>query len=188
MTTTKRFGLLGLLGGLALILTTAAGADHGRPPKRSLVEFSVFDGKDFFGQVVRDGDRFVALRALVGEEKLGYLHNFEKSDEELWVDDRSLGYDLRGKNKDVLVRERSAEDTRWEFVSSKNKEEPFRGRFRAKNGELKGWWIGLGAVEPGKKGSELPRDQYPRARLILVKDTKDAAGLSWSLDPPDDGR
>jgi hypothetical protein len=187
MTTTKRFGLLGLLGGLALTLTTAAGAGHGRPPKRSLVELSIFDGKGFFGKVVRDGDRFVALRIRMGDDKLGYLDNFEKSDEELWVDDRSLGYDLRGKNKNVLVRERSAEDTRWEFVMSKKKEEPFRGRFRAKNGELKGWWIGLG-VEPGKKGSELPRDQYPRARLILVKDKKDAAGFSWSLGPPDDGR
>jgi hypothetical protein len=188
MTFIRILGLLGLPGGLALILTTAVGANHGRPSERNLAELSVFQGKGFFGQVVRDGDRFVAIRALVGEEKLGYLHNLEKTDEELWVDDRSLGYDLRGKNKNVLVREKSGEDTRWEFVRSNKKEEPFRGRFRAKNGELKGWWIGLGAVEPAKKGSELPRDQYQRARLILVKEKKNAVGFSWSLDPPDAGR
>jgi hypothetical protein len=129
MTSIRILGLLGLLIGLALVLTTAAGADHGRPPKRSLVELSIFDGKDFFGKVVRDGDRFVALRIRNGKDKLGYLDNFEKSGEELWVDDRSPGYDLRGKNKNVLVRERSGKDTRWEFVMSKKRKNLSGGAF-----------------------------------------------------------
>ena len=186
MTTTKKFGLLGLLGGLALILTTATGVGQGRPDKYSLNELSVFDGKECFGQVVRDGDRFVALRALVGEKKLGYLHNFKESGD-LEVDNQSLGYDLGGQNKNVLVREKSGKDTEWELVYSKEKE-PFRCRIRAKNGKLKGWWIGLGELEPAKKGSKLPRDQFPRKPLVLVKDKKDAAGFLWPLDPPDDGR
>jgi hypothetical protein len=171
------------------VLTTAAGPGHGRPPRRNLDELSVIAGKEFFGQVVRDGDRFVALdlRKREGLDPLGYLHNFKEIGDELWVDDRALGYDLRGKSKNVLVRDRSGEDNLWEFVPRKNKEEPFKGRFRVKNGALKGWWIGLGRLEPAKKGSELPRDQYPRAPLILVKDEKDAAGFIWSDDRDDEG-
>ena len=47
-----------------------------------------------------------------------------------------------------------------------------------KNGELKGWWIGLGPLEEVKG---------PHERLILVKDKKDAAEFDWE-DPKDEGR
>jgi hypothetical protein len=185
MTSIKILGQLGLLVGLALVLTTGSGADHGPPPKRILGELTIFDGKDAFGYVVCDDDRFVALHFRKGEGI--YLHNFQKSGDRLEVDGKDLGYDLDPKNKNVLVREKYGKDTQWEFVRGEEKT-PFRGYFRAKNGELKGWWIGLGPIEPAKKGSKLPRDQYPRAPLILVKDKKEAAGFSYSLDPPDDGR
>ena len=129
MTTTKRFTLLGLLGGLALLLTVAAEAGHGRPRnKYSLNELNICGGKDFSGWVVCDGDCAMALPIRKSDNKLGYLHNFKHLEDELWVDNRYLGYDLRGKNKNVLVPEKSGEDTRWEFVHSTDSKERFRAR------------------------------------------------------------
>jgi hypothetical protein len=102
------------------------------------------------------------------------------------VDDRYLGYDLGGKSKDVLARDGRAEDTRdirwevvgWEIVRTRDGSHSVR-RFRVANGALKGWWVGLGATEPAKG------DGRPRARLVLVKDKKDAAGFNWP-SPHDD--
>ncbi len=186
MTTTKMLGPLGLIGGMAMGLMTA-GPGPGCPPQRPLGSLTIFDKKDAFGYVVRDGDRFVALHFRKGEGI--YLHNFDPSIE-LEVDDKYLGYDLRGKNKNVLARvsrRPAIRDIEWEFVSSAAKS-PFLGYFRVKNGELKGWWIGLGPVERAKKEERPPFDRRPRAPLILVKDKEDAAGFRWSRPEKDDGR
>src|SRR5262249_45751437 len=120
MTSIKMLGLLGLLGGLALGLVTDA-PGHERPPKRLLGTLTIFGKKDVYGDVVCGGDdRFVALHFRKG--KAIYLHNFKISaDDMLVVDDKYLGYDLRGKNKNVLVRERSGKDTDFEFVRSEVK-------------------------------------------------------------------
>ena len=56
-----------------------------------------------------------------------------------------------------------------------------------KNGELKGWWIGLGPVEPANEEARVPLDRLPRAPLILVEDKNDAAGFDWE-DPYEEGR
>jgi hypothetical protein len=59
--------------------------------------------------VGREGDRFVALRSRRG---VGVgLRNFENG-AMLRVDGMFLGYDLRGKAKDVLARDGCAEDLR----------------------------------------------------------------------------
>lgn len=191
MTSIKILGSLGLLLGLALV-SIATNPILGRLNKRRLVDLTVFDNKgEAFGKVVRDGDRFVALD-LRKDPKLGFLRNFEMHGiDTLEVDDNYLGYDLRGKNKNVLVREGSGKDIRWELsleIVHIQKERELVKRLRVKNGELKGWWIGLGPVEPAKKEEKTPRDKYPRAPLILVKDKKDAAGFRWPHNPPDDGR
>ena len=57
-----------------------------------------------------------------------------------------------------------------------------------KNGELKGWWIGLGPMELAER-DQLPRGRRQCAPLVLVKDQKDAAGFHWSVaDRIDEGR
>ncbi len=209
MTSTKMLGSLGLLLGLALVQTTDA-PGHGREPLR-YGTMSVFDGKDYFGNVIRDGDRFVVIRFRQGD-RIQRPRNFKiPAPGTLEVDDKYLGYDLRGKNKKVLVRgefyrhsdqeirgefERTGrpvrvdirQDIRWEVVSSE-KESPFFAYFRVKNGEMKGWWIGLGSVEQEKKGERLPRNrQGERAPLILVKDKKDAAGFRWTRPEDEESR
>jgi hypothetical protein len=185
MTPTKTLGSLGLLLSLALVPIAASGS-LGQPSKPHLVELIVLDNKgNGFGKVVRDGDRFVALDCRKAD-KIGSLGNFKLAPEdELKVDGVHLGYDLRGANKNVLVRGWNRESVQWELVLSRRS--PFKGRFRVKHGELKGWWIGLGPVEPAKERARLPLDRLPRAPLILVKDKKDAAGFDWE-DPYDEGR
>jgi hypothetical protein len=178
-------GSRGLLLGLALV-PIATNQGLGQLSKPRLVELTVLDNKgNGFGKVVRDGDRFVALDCRPAD-KIGFLGNFKfAADGELYVDSKYLGNDLRGENKNVLVRGWNRENVQWELVLSKRS--PFKGRFRVKNGELKGWWVGLGPVEPAKGGARLPLDRLPRAPLILVKDKKDAAGFDWE-DPYDEGR
>ena len=39
------------------------------------------------------------------DARLRFFANFDPSVELLWVDNRYLGYDLHGKNKNVLVRQ-----------------------------------------------------------------------------------
>jgi hypothetical protein len=185
LTSIKVFGSLGLLLGLVLG-SIATNRCLGQPSKPHLVELLVLDNKgNGFGKVVRDDDRFVALDCRK-DAKIGFLGNFKFAPgDELQVDGKYLGYDLRGENKNVLVREWNRENVQWELVLSTRS--PFKGRFRVKNSELKGWWIGLGPVEPAKEGARLPLDRLPRAPLILVKDKKDAAGFDWE-DPYDEGR
>ena len=185
MTSIKMLGVFGLLLGWALV-PIATNQGLGQPSKPRLVELLVLDNKaKGFGKVVRDGARFVALDCRKGD-KIGFLGNFKVDPdlEVLRVDGAYLGYDLRGKNKKVLVRAWSRQDIRWERVRSKKSP---KGHFRVKNGKLKGWWIGLGPVEPAKEGARVPLDRLPRAPLILVKDKKDAAGFNWE-DPYDEGR
>ncbi len=188
MTTTKMLGLVGLLLGLTVVPTTDAPV-HGCAPGRYGV-VSIFDSKgSYFGSVVRDGDRFVALRFRQGD-RINRPRNFNKNPDTLEVDDKYLGYDLRGKNKNVLVRESrrpAIRDIEWEFVSSEAKS-PFLGYFRVKNGDLKGWWIGLGALEPANKEGQSPWDRQPRAPLILVKDKKNAAGFDWTHPEDEESR
>jgi hypothetical protein len=198
MTSIRILRLLGLLVGLAIALT-AADAGHYQSPERRLGRLAVFDNKGYFGNVGLDGDRFVALRFRQGDG-IPRPRNFKSTiADTLEVDDKYLGYDLRGKNKNVLVREEWRRQSRqeikeefkrtgrpvqvdirqdicWEFVSSEAKS-PFSGYLRVKNGELKGWWIGLGPLEPAKKESDFLWEQYPHAPLVLVKDKKDAAGI-----------
>jgi hypothetical protein len=185
MTSIKMLGSLGLLLGWALA-PMAAHRSLGQPSRPHLVELLVLDSKgNGFGKVVRDGDRFVALDCRKGDQ-IGFLGNFKFAPEdELQVDGKYLGYGLRGENKNVLVRGWNRENVQWELVLSERS--PFKGRFRVKHGALKGWWIGLGPVEPAKEGARLPLDRLPRAPLILVKDKKDAAGFDWE-DPFDEGR
>jgi hypothetical protein len=191
MTSIKMLGSRGLLLGLALLLL-GTNLSPGQPSRPQGVDLLVIDSKgDGFGKVVRNGDHFVALDCRKGAT-IGFLGNFNPSVELLWVDNRYLGYDLRGKNKNVLVRElrgqvraRDLQDVEWDLVLAAK--EPFKGRFRVKNGEMKGWWIGLGPVEKGEEEARLPRERLPRAPLVLVKDKKDAAGFDWE-DPKDDGR
>lgn len=185
MTTIKMLGSLGLLVGLALVLTTDAPGNGYEPPRYGTM--SVFDGKDYFGNVIHDGDRFVVIRFRQGDGIQRPRNHKSTFPDTLEVDDKYLGYDLRGKNKNVLVRERSGDDTRWKFVSSEA-ERPYFGYFRVKNGDLKGWWIGLGPIEQQKKGEGPAFDRLPRAPLILVKDKKDAAGFRWTQPEKDDGR
>jgi hypothetical protein len=103
----------------------------------------------------------------------------------LEVDGQFLGYDLHGKNKSVLVRDgrgQDIQDLRWKLereVVRKQEERVLVKRFQVVNGALKGWWIGLGPLEPAKG------DRRPRACLILVKDKKDAAGFRWT-NPEDE--
>jgi len=177
MTSFRILGLLGLLVGLALGLITDA-PGHGRPPKRRLGSLTIFDKKGARGSVVLGDDRFVALFFRKGDEK--HIRNYEITGDMKQVNDKYLGYDLRAKNKNVLPREwrgRDRQDIHWEFVRSEEKS-PFSGYSRVKNGELKGWWIGLGPLEPAKKESDFLWEQYPHAPLVLVKDKKDAAGMS----------
>jgi hypothetical protein len=188
MTSIKMLGLLGLLGGLALGLVTDA-PGHERPPKRLLGSLYVLDDKGHPWDIFRDGDQFVAVRVRKDDNRILPPRNFKiTADDMMVVDEKYLGYDLRGKNKKVLVRERSGDDTDWELVISEAKS-PVYGYFRVKYGELKGWWIGLGAVEPEKKGEPLPRNrQGLRAPLVLVKDKKDAAGFRWTNPKDEESR
>jgi hypothetical protein len=188
-------GSLGMLLGLALV-SIAANHSLGRLDERRLVDLIVLDNKgEGFGKVVCDGDRFVALDGRK-DPKIGFLRNFDPGVDMLWVDDRYLGFDLCRKNKNVLVRELHGEvrghdlqDIRWELVRhivNRQGKEVLMKRFRVVNGELKGWWIGLGPLEKAK-GDRLPHDRRQRAPLILVKDKEDAAGFLWE-DPHDEGR
>jgi hypothetical protein len=210
MTSIKILCLMGLLGGLALGLVTDAPGDE-RPPEHLLGSLWTLDDKGDPWDIFRDGDRFVAVRV---NKSAGILppRNFKRTfADTLEVDDKYLGYDLRGENKNVLVRgewsrqsdqdiqeefKRTGrpvrvdirEDIRWGFVSSEAKSPDF-GYFRVKNGELKDWWIGLGPVEPAKEGEQLPRNrQGPRAPLVLVKDKKDAAGFRWTTSKDEESR
>ena len=192
MTLTRMLGLFGLLVGLALGLTMAAG--QGRRSQKHKVELIVFGpegylgAKGCIGKVVRDGDRFVAPRFRQGEGA-AFHGNFEPGGDDLKVDDKYLGYDLRGENKNVLVREWDRDSVQWELVRERiirQEKAELRQCFRVKNGELKGWWIGLGPLEE-VKGDHPQRERRPRARLILVKDKKDAAEFDWE-DPKDEGR
>ena len=108
MTSIKMLGLLGLLGGLTLVATTDA-PGHGCEPGKYGV-LMIYDKKDAFGFVIRDGDRFVAVR--VRKDARVPPRNFKKVVQFLELDDKLLGYDLRGKNKNVLVREKSGDDVR----------------------------------------------------------------------------
>jgi hypothetical protein len=191
MTSTKGLtSLLALLAGLALALTVA-GPGSGQPP-RGRGTVTAYDNQGQRWHVVRDGDRFVvALRARKSDGIPP--RNFNMGGDGVWlqVDGRDLGYDLSGESKDVLVPvvpderavgpqevRRAMQALRWECVPGR-KGSPFRGYFRAKNGALKGWWIGLGPPEPAKK------DGRARARLVLVQDQKDALGFSWT-NPEDE--
>jgi hypothetical protein len=174
MTSTN--GLAGLpaaLAGLALALA-GAGPGNGQPAKRRAVEVMVFNDKGYFGPIARDGDHFVAVRFRTGE-KGARIRNFEVSGGFLRVGDRYLGYDLSGKSKDVLALEWPGKDTRairWEAV--RDRKSGVRKHLRVANGALKGWWIGLAPAEPAKGGGR------PQARLVLVKDQKDAATFDWT--------
>jgi hypothetical protein len=118
MASIKMLGLLGLLGGLALGLVADA-PGQGRPPERLLGSLSVLDDKGHPWDVVLDDGRFVAVRVRNGP---GFHHfrNFKSTfADTLEVDDKYLGYDLRGENKNVLGREdcyrQSDQDIREEF-------------------------------------------------------------------------
>jgi hypothetical protein len=181
MTSTNGLGaLLAPLAGAALALTAAGPGQGQGSPKNRAVELSVSTDKGYFGVVVRDGDRFVALRFRRGEGGAP-IRTFKKSGNMLKVDGMYLGYDLGGKSKDVLARDGLAEDLRdirWEVALKRGSREVERN-FRVANGALKGWWVGLGPAKPAKAGGR------ERARLILVKDREDAAGFSWPF-PEDD--
>jgi hypothetical protein len=178
MTSTKGPGLLALLAGAAVALAAAV-PGRGQPPESRLGTLIAFDDKGDPWDVVRDGDRFVALRFRQGDGISP--RNFHNSGDFLRVDDRSLGYDLGGKNHDVLALDRRGPDTEdirwdigpWEVVAGREGELTVR-RFRVAHGALKGWWVGLGPAEPPQG------DRRPRARLVLVKDKKDAAGFRWT--------
>lgn len=102
-----------------------------------------------------------------------------------------LAYDLDGKNLGVRFASKSGEDTAWVFhIVRKIKPEENKSRQRAakegdkllegdegylfhlsaRNGPREGWFLGVEAKEPEK-------DEEPR--LILVKDGKDAATLTY---------
>jgi hypothetical protein len=93
------------------------------------------------------------------------------------VDGRYMGYDLEGKSKEVLARQRRGGSTQWVKHGGR-----FSMTLEVRNGTLKGWWVGLKVIkekpEPGKPAL---------ARLVLVKDKKDAAVFDWE-DPYDEGR
>jgi len=91
----------------------------------------------------------------------------------LKVDGMYLGYDLSGKDKEVLARDGLAEDLRdIRWGGERDQKLRLARNFRVANGARKGWWVGLGPTEEG--------GGRPRARLILVKDRKDAAAFRWT--------
>ena len=104
MTSLRMLGSRGLLLGLALV-SIATNQGLGQPSKPRRVELLVLDSKaNAFGKVVSDGDRFVALDCRKGD-KIGDLSNFRfATEDKLQVDGKYLGYDVRGENKNVLVR------------------------------------------------------------------------------------
>ena len=188
MTSTKWLGfLLVLLLGLSLVM---AATGQGQAPKRDKVRMYVVGPKGFLGakgyvgHVARFGDRFVAWR-FRDDERDGNEPNFLPSGNLLDVNDKYLGYDLRGNNKNVLVREaRIPDDILWELVVGKI--EGFGRQYRVENGELKGWWIGLGPLEPAEGANCWAKGSAP---LGLVKEQKDAAGFHWNVtDRIDEGR
>src|SRR5262249_30476061 len=62
----------------AALALTVGGPAIGQPPERRAVQVMVFNDEGYFGTIVRDGDRFVALRIRPGE-KGGPIRNFEVS-------------------------------------------------------------------------------------------------------------
>jgi hypothetical protein len=153
-----------------------AGLGHGQTPKKRDVELTA-RGPNFSGRVDQAGDGFVAEH-YGKDNRYEYKHNFRSSAGRMRVGGRYMAYDPEGRSKDVLAREDGdGEDTRWET------EKPARGLgvcLRVPKGPLKGWWVGLGPAEPAKGG------RPARAKLVLVKDKKDAAVFRWP-DPWDEG-
>jgi hypothetical protein len=171
MTSTRPLiALAALLAGLALGLG-AAGPGAGQPPRG--VDLESREGKDHFWKITRDGDRFVAVRIGKGD-KAPIYKNFRPGLDGMKVGDMHMAYDPDGRTKELRARPRYGEDTEWDKVGGR-----FGMRLRVPKGPLKGWWVGLGPLEPAREG------QLPRARLMLVEDRKDAAVFTWP-DPVDD--
>lgn len=165
-------GRLTLLAILALGLVVGD-VGHSRPPPRD-VELNIRGGADHYWKVNHDGRMFLAVRIRKGTTSPIY-DNFRETNDGMRVGGRYMGYDLTGRSKNVLARTAGGQDTKWQKVGSR-----FEMRLRVPQGPWKGWWIGLGPLEPAKAG------QLPQARLVLVEAKKDAAAFRWG-DPYDEG-
>src|SRR6266567_401959 len=113
-----------LLAGVLLGLGAAAPAGG---QKILDVELFVLAG-DFSGRVDHSGGGFVAEHFGKGD-KYDFKKNFRESADWMQVGHRYMAHDPVGRKKEVLARDRYAEDTRWEKVGS-----PFEMRLRVPKG------------------------------------------------------
>jgi hypothetical protein len=176
MTSTRPLGgAHALLAGLALGLGVPwSGRCQPTTPRE--VELHIRGSGYDYWQVDASGDGFVARHVFPGD-RVSYRHSFAESAGGMEVSGKYMGYDLSGKSKEVLARERYGESTQWEKEGAR-----FGMRLRVPHGPLKGWWVGLKVVE------DQPAPAKPTlAKLVLVEDKKDAAVFIWA-DPYDEGR
>jgi hypothetical protein len=181
MTSTRALGhLLASMAGIALVL---GGPISGRCQLRNeeLVELFIEDSKSP-SWIVRVSDNQVIAEKFRPGDRTHVVRNFEESADWMEVDGRYMGYDLEGRSKSVLARERRDESTGWEktgYTSRQKNGGRFGMRLRARNGAFKGWWVGMEVTkdkpEPGKPAL---------ARLVLVEHEKDAVVFRWG-DPRD---
>ena len=146
---------------------------HGR--KKNLVQLDIVDAKKRYWTVTIS-DKQVIAKSYDREDLAPSGGNFEERDDWIKVDGQYLAYDLESKKKEVLPRSRESKSTQWEKLGSR-----FGMRLRMRNGELKGWWVGLKVVK-----EKAERGKPALAHLVLVKHTKDAAVFRWG-DPYDEG-
>ena len=166
--------LLVLLGTAVLLGVTASGHCQ-RPERRKYVDVLVIDADQHIWEVPGVKDKCFLLQRPHDGRDYTYPKNFQKGDDWMEVGGFHLAYDLEGKTKDVLARERYGENTRWEV----KRVDMLQARLQVRNGNLKGWWVGVRVI---KEKAEAGKPAL--AGLVLVKDEKGAAIFSWD-DPLD---
>ena len=166
------------LGGIALLLATAVPAYYQRREERlEVVSVTIEDAqKRIWDHVnITNDDDFIAKRYHPDDKSVTIQHNFRPGASWVMIDGFLLGYDPKGKSKNLSWRQRDRLCTDWKLEHAGR----FSFRMCAEKGPLKGWWVGLEVIK------EEPEPNKPaRARLVLVKDKKDAVVFEHE-DPTD---
>jgi hypothetical protein len=166
-----------VLGWIAIGVLFPQRAYGQRPLTSRKVPIVIQDDKSQEWLVDLAGGGFTARRLKPGDNTME-RKNFEAGGDWMLVSGKYMGYDITGKNVDVIPIDAKelADAGSWKKEGSR-----LGMRLQVKKGSLKDWWVGMQpTTTDGKPTTDL-------ANLMLVKDKKDAAQFRWE-DPNDDGR